>query len=83
MALHGPCLCPGDTKTNRINWRVRDRKVSYSLRNNYRKTESKTSSVRCIECNRLWRTPAKYTDQLPDESTDEFAKDIAPDWSPR
>lgn len=76
MAFHGPCRCPGDSIQHRVNWRVRDRKCNYSLKNNYVKTESPYSSVRCLACSRLWRTKAKYVDKLPDESTPEFTKDF-------
>lgn len=52
---------------HRDEWFVRDRKVNYSAFNGGRRTPSDYSSVECPVCPRVWRTKARYVDDLPDE----------------
>lgn len=57
------CQCE---KLDRSKWRVIQRNCNHSAFNGYRETPSDYSSVTCLDCGRVWRTKAKYVDQLRD-----------------
>lgn len=50
-------------------WVVTMRKHNRSRFNGGRRTPSAYSEVRCNTCRAVWRTKAKYVDQLPDATT--------------
>lgn len=50
---------------------VTDRNCNYSAFNGYRKTWSAYSLVKCVDTDTLWRTAAKYVDDLPNARPDE------------
>lgn len=60
------CRCTGTTAEKRANWRVVTRKANHSAFSGYRRTPSQYSQIICIRCNALWRTKAKYVDELAD-----------------
>ncbi len=47
-------------------WVVVQRKYNRSAFNGGRRTPSDYSLVRCTTCGSMWRTKAKYVDDLPD-----------------
>ena len=67
----GPCCaCPENkqTKWRTKFWRTVHLLCNYSAFNGYRYTPSRYSLVHCRDCGALWRTTAKYVDQLEDGS---------------
>ena len=68
------CTClkglntPNLLAMRRARWRVIQRRCNYSAFNGYRYTPSRYSLVHCRDCGALWRTTAKYVDQLEDGS---------------
>lgn len=59
-----PCRCTGDLKTKKTNWKIRDYKCNYSAFSGYHRTTSDYSSIKCIKCDGIWRTKAKYVEEL-------------------
>lgn len=63
------CKCPSVTdEYRRQHWRVWQRRCNYSAFNSHRYTPSAWSLVCCLICSALWRTKARYVDQLKDGS---------------
>jgi uncharacterized Zn finger protein len=61
MSMGIRCECGG-----REGWRVIQRKCNHSAFNGYHYTPSDYSAVRCEKCGHIWRTKAKYVDDLQD-----------------
>lgn len=57
---------PACTCADRTAWEVWTRNGNYSAFNGYRFTPSAYSQVHCRRCGKVWRTKAKYVDDLPD-----------------
>lgn len=60
--MSGGDACRGTTHDHVVV----DRKCNYSAFNGYQRTPSDYSLIRCVTTGALWRTKAKYVDQLPD-----------------
>jgi hypothetical protein len=65
MAKFSAFYCQCETE-DRSKWKVMQRYCNHSAFNGYRETPSAYSSVTCTGCGRVWRTKAKYVDQLGD-----------------
>jgi hypothetical protein len=63
------CRCPEAEKplTERA-WVVSQRRGNQSAFNGYRWTPSEYSLVYCQKCHAMWRTKARFVDQLKDGS---------------
>lgn len=59
------CQCTGPHSLRLLNWRVVHYRCNHSAFNGYRHTCSDYSAVTCEKCGRVWRTKAKYVDNLP------------------
>ena len=55
------CRCKPKDKSN---WRVDVYRGNYSAFSGYRFTPSDYSQVSCTECGAVWRTKAKYVEDL-------------------
>jgi hypothetical protein len=53
-------------RDHRDSWVVVQRQCNYSAFSGYAYTPSDYSGIRCKECDRYWRTKAKYVRNLPD-----------------
>jgi len=51
------------------HWVVVQRNGNASAFSGYHWTPSDYSGIRCLKCNRYWRTKANYVRHLPDAST--------------
>lgn len=60
------CTCPGTAEEKRKHWRVEVRNANHSAFSGYRRTPSRYSRIRCLQCGHVWRTKAKYVAELPD-----------------
>lgn len=56
--------------THKARWVVIHRRCNFSAFNGYRWTPSDYSLVGCTACGALWRTKAKFTDDLPSGDMD-------------
>lgn len=61
--MSGGVLCRCAVR-DRSRWVVRDDHCNHSAFNGYRWTSSDWSAVECLECGSIWRTKAKYVDEL-------------------
>jgi hypothetical protein len=61
------CRCDGTEEERRARWHVTHRHHNHSAFNGYRRTESPTSEVVCVECRGRWRTRAAYVAELQGE----------------
>lgn len=73
MSANVPCTCPkvdmrGSPRLR--HWWVLQRRSNHSAFNGYHYTPSDYSSVQCRVCMGVWRTKAKYVQQLPDRPSD-------------
>lgn len=59
----GPCCTC--TPKDRSQWKVIDRNCNYSAFSGYAWTYSEYSSVTCQKCKNVWRTKARYVEELP------------------
>jgi hypothetical protein len=51
-------------REHRDSWLVVQYHCNFSAFNGYRKTYSDYSGIRCMQCNRFWRTKAAYVESL-------------------
>lgn len=59
------CKCPESKKPiEQRAWVIRDYKCNYSAFNGWRYTPSDYSAISCLKCQTIWRTKAKYVDNL-------------------
>lgn len=74
MSAHVPCRCPDRAKARATTWRVTQRNCNHSAFNGYRMTPSEWSCVVCTapDCPGIWRTKARYVDELPDAKRGEW-----------
>lgn len=62
------CTCSESKKPARLRrWFVTQRNCNHSAFNGYAYDPSDYSAIRCGECRAVWRTKAKYVDELRDE----------------
>ena len=63
------CECKGTRREKRVNWVVRHRHCNYSYFESPKggRHYSDYSLVACKKCNGMFRTKAKYVEDLPDE----------------
>jgi len=66
------CKCEGRRNDRMRHWYVVRRNWSASAFNGYAGQWSDYSDVECARCQRMWRTKARYVDELPSEK--EFTK---------
>jgi hypothetical protein len=76
MVRHEPiiwaCICEERKKPiNERKWVVYQRHCNHSAFNGYHWTPSDYSSIRCLECEHIWRTKARYVDSLRDAKGNE------------
>lgn len=53
-------------RDHRQYWVVDVRRANYSAFSGYHRTPSAYSQLRCTQCPAIWRTKAKYVDEIPD-----------------
>lgn len=59
------CICEGHSQAKQSNWVITQYKQNRSAFNGYHPTPSDYSEVRCKVCQGVWRTKARYVDDLP------------------
>ncbi|MFA5323306.1 MAG: hypothetical protein WC373_11600 [Smithella sp.] len=68
MSCGGFCTCDERKKPlDQRNWKVFARNSNHSAFNGRKWTPSNYSAVRCLSCQAIWRTKAKYVNHLKND----------------